>query len=398
MKIVQINVTCGSGSTGNICLNVSKLLTEKGIENYILYSSGNSDYPLGIKYMGKYDTKFQALKSRVLGNYGFNSKNATKRLLDKLRDINPDVIHLHNIHGHNCDLNLLFNYIKSNKIKLYWTFHDCWAFTGYCPYYDIVGCDKWKFECEKCPQRKTYSWFFDKSSILYRKKKELYEGLDLTIITPSKWLADQVKQSFLNKYDTVVINNGIDLDVFKPTKSDFRKKYDLKDKFIVLGVAFGWGVRKGLDVFIELSRRLDERFQIVLVGTNDAVDKLLPDNIISIHRTGNQNELAQIYSAADVFVNTTREENYPTVNMEALACGTPVVTFDTGGSGEMIDSTCGIVVPKNDVDELEKSIVEIMESVPFDSTLIAEHSKKFNKNIAFERYVELYENKDKVFD
>ena len=391
MKIVQVNVTCGQGSTGKICVAVSELLNEKGIENYILYSQGNSDYKNGIKFVGsRWYIKLQALKSRVLGNYGFNSKSATKNLIKEIRKINPDIVHLHNIHSHDCNLDVLFKFLKQSKIKLYWTFHDCWALTGYCPYYDMIVCDKWKTECHSCPQRKEYSWLFDRSCTLHRRKKALFEGLDLTIITPSQWLADQVKQSFLKDYPVKVINNGIDLSIFKPTESDFRKKYNIENKCILLGVAFGWGRRKGLDVFIDLAKRLDEKFQIVLVGTDDNTDKLLPDNIISIHRTQNQQELAEIYTAADVFVNPTREENYPTVNMEALACGKPIITFNTGGSPEILDETCGIVVPKNDIDAMFEKINEIQRQKNFSKEACLEKAKSFNMKDKFVEYVNLY--------
>ena len=225
MKIVQINATCGVGSTGKICVDISKLLTEKGIENYILYTQGNSDYPLGIKYATKNDIKVQALKSRVFGNYGFNSKKITKKLISELEKIKPDVVHMHNIHSHNCHLELLFDYFRRTQIKVYWSFHDCWAITAYCPHFDMIGCDKWKMGCHHCPQSKQFSWFFDRSAKLYKKKKEALAGLDLTIITPSQWLADLTRESFLKDYPVKVINNGIDLSVFKPTKSDFRKKY-----------------------------------------------------------------------------------------------------------------------------------------------------------------------------
>lgn len=390
MKIVQINSVCGKGSTGKICVAVSELLNEKGIENYILYSSGNSDYSQGIKYQNTFYTKIQALKSRVFGNYGFNSARSTRRLIREIEKINPDIIHLHNIHAHNCNLSLLFKYFKKANKKLFWTFHDCWAFTGYCPHFDMIGCDKWQSECGKCPQKRYYSWFFDKSKKLFDKKKKLFSGLDLTIITPSKWLGELVKQSFLKDYPVKVINNGIDLNIFKPTESNFREKYNIKDKFILLGVAFGWGVRKGLDVFIELSKRLDDRFQIVLVGTDDSVYKQLPKNIISIHKTQNQTELAEIYSASDLFVNPTREENYPTVNMESVACGTPVLTFNTGGSPEMLDETCGAVVPKNDIDGLEKEILIVFVDRPFDKEDCLSKAKQFNKDDKFREYIELY--------
>lgn len=392
MTVVQINVTCGKGSTGNIVLSVSKLLTQDGVENYILYSSDKSEYALAKKYTNAWELKWQALFSRVFGNYGFTSKRLTKRLLLELDKIKPDVVHLHNLHGHNCNLRMLLSYFKKNKIKLYWTFHDCWAYTAYCPHYAMVGCKKWQTGCERCPQRKRYSWFFDKSHKLYNKKKKLFSCLDLTIITPSEWLAGEVKKSFLKEYPIKVIHNGIDLSVFKPTESDFREKYGIGDKYIVLGVAFGWGQRKGLDVFVELAKRLGQRYQIVLVGTDKKVDKLLPSNIISIHRTQNQKELAEIYTASNVFANPTREENYPTVNMEALACGTPVVTFNTGGSPEIIDETCGVVVNKDDIDSMEREIKRVCEDKTLSGEACLERAKGFDAQKRFEEYVDLYGN------
>ncbi len=392
MKIVQINATCGQGSTGKICLSISELLNKKQVENYILYSQGNSDYKNGIKYVSKkWCLKVQALKSRVFGNFGFNSKSSTRTLIKEIKKIDPDIVHLHNMHSHDCNLSLLFKFLKQSKIKTYWTFHDCWAFTGYCPHYDMIGCNKWQNECYSCPIKKRYSWFFDRSSVLHKTKKELFKDINLTIVTPSQWLADQVKISFLKNYPVKVINNGIDLDIFKPTESDFRKKYNLKDKFIVLGVAFGWSERKGLDVFIELSKRLEERFQIVLVGTDDNTDKQLPDNIISIHRTQNQKELAEIYTAADVFVNPTREEVLGMVNVESLACGTPVITFNTGGSPECIDETCGIVVEKDDVEAMYDNIIKLSKDNSLTKENCIKRANEFDKNKKFKEYVELYD-------
>ena len=390
MKIVQINATCGAGSTGKICVAVSKLLNERGVENYILYSSYQSDYENGIKYMSDKEIPLQALKSRIFGNYGFNSKKATKRLISKLKEISPDIIHLHNLHSHNVDLKMFFNYIKSQKIKLYWTFHDCWAFTGYCPHFFMTKCDKWQTACNECPQKRVYSWFFDNSKKLYNAKKELFTNLDLTIITPSKWLGDLVKQSFLKEYPVKVINNGINLNVFKPVQGDFRKRYNIENKKVVLGVAFDWGVRKGLDIVIELSRRLPGDYQIVLVGTNDSVDKQLPGNIISIHRTQNQKELAEIYSQANVLINPTREENYPTVNMEAIACATPVITFKTGGSPEILDEKTGSVVEIDDIDAMEREIIRVCSNNPFDEQDFIERAKSFDENEKFLEYLHLY--------
>ena len=389
MKVVQINAVCGKGSTGKICVDISKLLTENGIENYILYSLGKSDYPLGIKFTNEKYLKLQALKSRIFGNYGFNSQHATKNLIKELERIQPDIVHIHNIHSNDVNLKMLFEYLRKTQVKAYWTFHDCWAFTGYCPYFDMASCDKWKQGCYSCPQKKSFSFVLDKSAKLYQKKKELIDGVNLTVITPSKWLADLTKQSFFKDCEIKVINNGINLDIFKPTESDFREKYNLIGKKVVLGVAFDWGRRKGLDVFIELSKILPKDYRVVLVGTNDNIDKLLPENIISIHKTNNQKELAEIYTAADVFANPTREENYPTVNMEALACGTPVVTFETGGSPEIIDEKTGIVVDIDDINAFEKAVVEVCNGKLTKENCL-DKAKEFNKISRFKEYIKLY--------
>ena len=391
MKVVQINATCGVGSTGKICVGISEVLVENNIENYILYSSKSNGYKYGIKCSDDRYIKLQALKSRLLGNYGFNSDKVTQKMICELDRINPDIIHLHNIHGHDCNLEILFTYFKEHKTNLIWTFHDCWAFTGYCTYFDMSKCNKWQTQCRQCVQKREYSWFFDKSGELFEKKKRLFEDIDLTIITPSQWLSDLVKLSFLKEYPVNVINNGIDLEFFKPHSSDFRRKNGLENKKIILGVSFIWDKRKGLDVFIELAKRLSDEYKIVLVGTDDNADKALPDSILWIHQTNNQLELAGIYSSADVFVNPTREDNYPTVNMEAIACGTPVITFRTGGSPEMLDADCGSVVECDEIDTLEKEIIRICTEKPYSKEQCVNKAKEFDKNKRFKEYFDLYE-------
>lgn len=391
MKIVQINTTCGVGSTGKICVGISQALTKQNIENYILFSDKSDGYRFGVSFYKDEYAKFQALKSRVFGNYGFNSVYATKRLIKKLDNIKPDIVHIHNIHSHDCNFEMLFNYLKENNIKVFYTFHDCWAFTGYCPHFTMAKCDNWKNGCGKCVLRKNYSWFFDKSAKNYDRKRNSLLGLDMTIITPSKWLAGLVKQSFLEEYPVKVINNGIDLSVFKPTYGSFGQKHKLDNKKVILGVSYGWSANKGLDVFIELAKRLDDEYCIVMVGTDDITDKQLPKNIISIHRTHNQQELAEIYTCADVFVNTTREENYPTVNMESIACGTPVLTFRTGGSPEMIDDTCGSVVECDNIDALEEEIIRICMEKPFSKEQCIKKAQEFSKDKRFKEYLKLYD-------
>lgn len=389
MKIVQINAVCGAGSTGKICVAISELLTKTGIENYILYSQGTSEYQWGINYMSAGEIKIQALLSRAFGNYGFNSYVATKKLIAQLERLQPDIIHLHNLHGHNCNLEALFKYIKRKGIRVFWTFHDCWAFTGYCTHYDLIGCGKWQSGCKQCPQKRKYSWFFDRSRSLFQKKQRLFKDLDLTVITPSEWMAEQVRCSFLKDYPVKVINNGIDLEIFKPHENDFRQRYNISDdKKVLLGVAHGWAYSKGLDVFIQLARRLDsEKFQIVLVGTDENVESQLPANIISIRRTNNQKELAEIYTAADVFVNPTREDTFPTVNIEALACGTPIVTFRTGGSPEILDETCGYVVEKGSIDAIEQAIYKTFELSRDDCR---KRALQFDMHSKFYEYLQMY--------
>ena len=394
MKVVQINATCGIGSTGKICMGISGMMTAEGIENYVLFSSRTNGYPLGIACSNDHYIKLQALRSRILGNMGFNSRKATRKMIRELERVGPDIVHLHNIHGHDCDLELLFTFFRRKKTKLIWTFHDCWTFTGYCTYYDMAKCDRWKTTCGDCPQKKASSWFFDRSRALHMKKKHLFSGLDLTIVTPSQWLAEQVRGSFFRDHPVHVIYNGIDLSVFRPTAGSFREKYGIpEDKKIVLGVAFGWGARKGLDVLIELARRLDSsRYQMVLVGTDDAVDRLLPPQILSIHRTQDQTELAEIYTAADVFVNPTREEVLGLTNIEANACGTPVVTFRSGGSPECIDGSSGIVVEQEDLQAMLDAIRHICEEKPFLAEVCRARAKLFDKNDRLVEYVRLYES------
>ena len=391
MTIVQINTTCGVGSTGKICVGISKLLTENGVKNHILYSCDSSGDPAGIACSGRRYRKLQALKSRAFGNYGFNSALAAKKMILELERIRPDVVHLHNIHGHDCDLELLFSYFRERQTKLVWTFHDCWAFTGYCPHFTLAKCEKWKSGCAHCPQRRDYSWLFDRSRELFEAKKRLFQGLNLTIVTPSQWLADLVQQSFLKEYPVQVIPNGIDLTVFRPTDSSFRQEYGIESRKLILGVSFDWGYSKGLDVFAGLAGRLPEDFQIVLVGTDAASERSLPKGVLTLRRTQNQQELAEVYTAADVFVNPTREDNFPTVDLEALACGTPVVTFRTGGSPETIDETCGSAVECDDVDALEQEILRVCTEKSFSEAQCVARARKFERNQRFKEYLELYE-------
>ena len=402
MRIAEINMV-HYGSTGKIMLGIAECLHANrddvvtfSAKYYVRSRQKRKEFPSlkEHRYFGHVEENMlHIILSRMSGFQGVYSYFGTRQLVNFLKEYNPDVIHLHNLHNWTVNLPILFHYIKKNKIPVVWTLHDCWSFTGQCPHFILAGCEKWKTGCHHCPQyNKVYpQMYIDQTRAMWKLKRKWFTGVEsMTIVTPSQWLAGLVKESFLQDYPVKVIHNGIDLTIFKPTESDFFQKYQIGNKHIVLGVAFGWGKRKGLDVFEELSIRLPDNYQIVLVGTDDNTDRNLPKNIISIHRTNNQQELAEIYSAADVFANPTREENYPTVNMEALACGTPVITFNTGGSPEIIDKSCGIVVDCDDVDAMEQVIRSVCESTPFSEEACLKRAKNFDMNQRFEEYIRLY--------
>lgn len=388
MKVLMINSVCGIKSTGRIATDLADMLTEKGHTVKIAY--GREEVPekykeYAVRIGNEWDVRLHGLEARLFDNAGFGSKKATLKFLEWVREFAPDIIHLHNLHGYYINVELLFKFLKEYKRPVIWTLHDCWAFTGHCSYFDLCQCYKWKTECKQCPQKKEYpaSILFDNSRNNYRNKKAAFQEVDnMVIVTPSNWLADLVKESFLREYETRVINNGIDLTLFKPTEGEFREKYKLGNKIIVLGVASVWEVRKGLVDFIELRKLLDRRYEIVLVGVSEEDKNILPYGMLGITRTDSVRELAEIYTAADIFLNLTYEDNYPTVNLEAQACGTPVITYRTGGSVESVPEEQ--VANQGDL----KSVVELIVKYEGKKTSVQSF---YDKNVAFEEYIELYE-------
>ncbi len=398
MRILQINSVWGIGSTGRIASGIHDMLLNKGHESYIAYGR---DVPRKsdtyIKIGSNLDNYIHFALTRIFDKHGFGSCKATKNFIKKIAHLDPDIIHLHNIHGYYLNIKYIFNYLKESGKPVVWTLHDCWSFTGHCAYFDYIGCNKWKIGCYDCPEKRSYpaSIFFDSSRSNYQEKKEIFTGVkNLTIVTPSKWLAGLVKQSFFKEYPVKVIYNGIDIEVFKPTQSNFRLKYNLENKFIILGVANVWDRRKGLNYFIKLSEYLKEDEVIVVVSLPKKQKKEIPKNIIGIARTNNARELAEIYSAADVFVNPTLEDNFPTTNLEAMACGTPVITFDTGGSVESIDENTGYIAEKGNLAHLRKIINEIKqrERKQLSEQCISRVVALFDKNDRFLDYIKLYES------
>ncbi len=398
MKVLQINVSCGRGSTGRIATDIHKLLLEQGHESVIAYGRGEAiNCDNTIKIGNNIDFYKHALKTRLLDEHGFGSKKATEDFIDKIINYNPDIIHLHVVHGYYLNIEILFNFLKKYNKPVVWTLHDCWAFTGHCIHFDYANCNKWETHCQKCPEKKSYpkSIFIDNSYNNYEKKKKLFTGLDkLTLVTPSEWLAKLVKRSFLKEYPVKVINNGIDLNVFKPVPNNFRERHNLTNKFIILGVAHKWNRRKGFEYFIELSKLIEPDEAIVLVGLSKNQLKQLPKNIIGITRTNNVKELAEIYTTADVFFNPTLEDNFPTVNLESLACGTPVITYNTVGSIETIDDTTGFMVEKGDLENAIRIIRKIKSEgkEKYSESCIKRANKYYNKDDKFQEYIELYKN------
>lgn len=400
MKLVSLNLCGRKGSTGKIVDSISEIVTRCGGSAWKAFPDDHSvafqknDIRIGISFFRKVNRRL----CMISGFMDCLSPIATFNLICKIKRIKPDLIHLHNLHGCFLNLPMLFHFLKKNGTPIIWTLHDCWAFTGQCSHYTISGCSKWQDGCHHCLQyRRQYpESYVDRTQIMWKLKKKWFSDVpSMTLVTPSVWLAEEVRKSYLKEYPIKVINNGIDLNLFKPSPSDFREKYNCVGYFIVLGVAFGWGERKGLDVFIELSKRLSSDYKIILVGTDERIESCLPSNIISIHRTNNQKELAEIYTAADVFANPTREENFPTVNIESLACGTPVITFKTGGSPEIPDKTSGIVVEWNDTDGMEKAIRFVHDQHPFTHKQCQVRAEMFDMDERYEEYLALYSEKAK---
>ena len=340
----MINSVCSIRSTGRICTDIANKLEQEGHECKIAYGRENvlSEYEkYAHRITSPLEVKIDGVKSRLFDNAGLNSKRATKKFIKWVEKYDPDLIHLHNLHGYYINIEVLFEYIKRKNKPVIWTMHDCWAFTGHCSHFARINCDKWLSGCHHCPKKKGYpsSVFLDNSKRNYHKKKAAFAGVEnMTIVTPSKWLASLVEQSFFKGTKIQVINNGINTDIFKPTQGNFREKYGLQNKKILLGVASAWSESKGLYDFVKLSEKLDDNYKIVLVGLTESQCAELPPQILAITRTTNINELAEIYSTADLFINPTYGDTYPTVNLEAQACGTPVVTYKTGGSVESVPS------------------------------------------------------------
>ena len=404
MNILQINSVCGIGSTGRIATDLHAILVSQRHQSTVAFGRGTANNCLQtIRIGNKFGNYLHVVRTRLFDDHGFGSAAATKKLISKIKILNPDIIHLHNLHGYYLHISLLFDYLKQAKKPVIWTLHDCWAFTGHCAHFDFVNCNRWKFECYDCPLISEYpkSFFLDRSRQNYQQKKILFAGIEgLTLVAASRWLAELVRESFLKEYPVALINNGIDLKIFNSMKNNFRRRYKLEDQYILLGVASIWSERKGYGYFMDLANHLLPDEKIVLVGLSEEQIKQLPTGIIGIGRTDSAAELAEIYSTADVFINPTLEDNFPTTNLEALACGTLVITFNSGGSPECLDDSCGLIVDRGDLQGLIAAIAMVRKNGKKSYTVHCQNRARnfFDKNERFADYIALYESKLKSQD
>lgn len=399
IKVLQINTTVNSGSTGRIAEEIGKMLLNQGHISYIVFGrEERHSESIKIKIGNRLGQALHLIKTRILDNHGLNSSIATKRLIYKIGTINPDIINLHNLHGYYINYKLLIEYLKVIEIPIVWTLHDCWTFTGHCSHFERINCFKWQSECRKCPLKTSYpaSYIIDRSKKNFHLKQNLFRNLrNVNIVTPSKWLSKHIKNSYLNHYPVTVINNGINLSLFKPlsTKRNFLfEKYNLPGKKTILGVANTWKGKRAFDDFLMLGKKLNSDYQIVLIGLRKKIIRNLPHNIIGIERTENIDELVDFYNIADAFINLTYADTIPTTNIESLACGTPVITYKTGGSPETIDDNTGIVVEKGNIEGILTSLnIMISKGKEHYISKCRERAKKFyNENDRFQEYIDLY--------
>lgn len=393
MKILQINSVCGIKSTGRICADIAETLESRGHECKILF--GRDSVPeqyqkYAYRITSDMDVKINALLARILDNAGFGTKRYTKKAIKYIKKYDPDIVHLHNIHGYYINVEILFSFLKEFKKPVIWTLHDCWAFTGHCAHFDLIKCGRWKNRCYDCPQKSNYpkSILLDCSKSNYVKKKKLFSEMpNMKLVTPSNWLKSVTSDSFLSKYATEIIPNGINLEKFKPTEGNIAKELGVEENKIILGVASEWSKSKGLNDFISLVELLPEEYKIVLVGLEDNQINLLPDKIIGLRKTNNIEELAELYTSAYVFFNPSKEETMGLTTVEAMACGTPAIVYNCTAVPEVIDETCGIIVEKGDL----IAVVDAIEHLDIDSEACIKKAQLYDKWDKFNDYIRLYE-------
>lgn len=397
-KILQINITANWGSHGKIAEGIGKLVQQEGWESYIAYGRWKNSSTSQLYHIGCYfDEILHGVSSRLFDNHGLMSHYPTTALVRYIQTIKPDIIHLHNIHGYYINYPILFSYLKRSGIPVIWTLHDCWAFTGHCAHYMFANCEKWKSHCSRCPLKSNYpkTILKDNSYQNFENKARIFLSIEnLTLVPVSNWLKDELGKSFFKNSDIKQIYNGIDTNTFAPIDNSKATKlrYGIPDSNkIILGVASNW-YRKGLEDFIRLQKILSHEYSIVLVGLTKKTIKKLPQGIIGIQRTEDLNELISLYSAANVFFNPTWEDNFPTTNIEALSCGTPVITYKTGGSPESVDNETGFVIDKGDLEKAKEYIEKFCANGKgaYRDKCHLRAVNSFNIDERFKEYIALY--------
>lgn len=388
-KLLQINICSAMLSTGNIAEDISKVAIKHGWQTFTAWGRfAKPSVSFQIRVGCKLDTYKHFVAQKLFDGEGLLSKRATRKLITQIEQIKPDIIHLHNIHDHYLNYPLLFRFLAMIDTPVVWTQHDCWAFTGGCMYFDMSGCEQWKSGCLNCKEKRAL--LGNKAAYQFETKKTLLSNIkNLTFVPVSDWLHGLLGQSVQQSRPIVTIHNGVDLTKFRPVDRTNNSKLS---KFKILGVAAIWDARKGLADFVELHSKLSEDYEITLVGLTPKQISSLPKGIKGIQRTQNVEELVQLYSDADVFLNSTYSDNFPTTNIEALACGTPVITYRTGGSPEAIDEKTGVVVEQGDVDGLAEAIHNMKEHPLSSLNCRKRAEERFDKDKCFERYIELYES------
>lgn len=395
-KLLIINVTLNWGSTGRISEQVGVLARNEGWEVMIAHGARYQNPSEFDHYQVStpLEERVHWLISQLCDGQGRGSWLATRRFLKKIESFKPDVVHMHVIHGYYMNYGLLMNYFKEKNIPVVWTLHDCWAFTGHCAYFTAANCEKWKTQCEQCPIPHDFpNTYLDKSKANYNRKKKVYGDMQNLVLAPvSQWLGDLVKESFLGKHDIQVVYNGIDVDVFKPSVSNFKEKLGIEGKYLLLGVAQGFDERKGLKDFFKLSEMLPDDYQVVLLGAMEDEIAIAPKSVIALPKTESLQELVEAYSAADVLLSLSYEETFGLTPVEAMACGTPAIVYNNTAQPEHITPETGFVVENGDLDTLVARIKILCETgkATYSSACRERAVNVYDKDKCYRKYIDLF--------
>lgn len=395
MKICQINATYGFGSTGAVAKEINGLAKKSGFETISCAQKSNnkSTYIIG----NKLDWKIHGLLTRVFGTQGYFSVIPTLRLIRYLKKEKPDIVHLHNLHSNYINIKLLFKHLAKYNIKTILTLHDCWFFTGKCFHFVDSNCDKWKTCCNKCPQKhhSVNSWFFDRSKKVFNDRKKMYDSIkNLTVVGCSEWITSLAKQSPLfEKANIISIKNGVDTSIFNLKDENYRAKLNLENRFVILCFANKLLDRRNQEVKERLIANLKEDERMIVAGCNkEQIDELKGnEKVICYKYVDNQQEMSMLFSSVDVFVNLTLADTLPTVNMESICCGTPVITYNSCGSPELIqEGVTGYIVDQSDYKKLIVRTNEIRNRFIHKSECSRIGAEQFNKFKQYKEYIELY--------